>query len=190
MTSLSCLAVHWDEMCPGWLHHPHGHSPGCSFVQFRHLLLEASSSPEEGELGSSDSLSSASLTVVCLMVQASTYLAGCWIDGCVCNKIQALGSNILCPGGSIWCRLQRFSPSACIHRTSKGLSAWSFPIWGKVSLPAYLLGTRPAYLAFGSLGFLRSRLWCRGNSPTFSLLGRQFLGFPNTILSCIFGICV
>ena len=44
MTSLSCLAVHWDEMCPGWLHHLHGHSPECSFVQFGHLLLEASSS--------------------------------------------------------------------------------------------------------------------------------------------------
>ena len=26
MTSLLCLAVHWDEMCPGWLHHLHGHS--------------------------------------------------------------------------------------------------------------------------------------------------------------------
>ena len=56
ITLLSCLAVHWDEMCPSWLHHPQGHSPGCSFVQFGHFLFEASSSPEEGELGSSDSL--------------------------------------------------------------------------------------------------------------------------------------
>ena len=163
--------------CVSWLHHPHGHS-----WMFIHTVLALSSlKPHllQRRVSLDLPIPFVGLPDSSLSDVPGFHISGrCWIDGCVCTKIQALGSNILCPGGSIWCRLQRFSPSAYISRASKGLCPWSFSTWGKVNLPMYLLGTHPDYLAFGSFGFSRSRLWCGGNIR--GLLGPQMVRVSGT----------
>ena len=128
-----------------------------------------------------------SLAVVCLMVWASTYLANCWVGGCVHIKIKALGSNILYPWWSTWCRLQRLSPGVYISRVSRGHRPHSFSTRDKVSLVVYHLQTHLAYRTLSNLGFPWSGLRCGGHKPIFSSLQGQFLHLTRTVPLCIFG---